>query len=84
VCTLEDSLTPAERAMVELGEYQRLRDVRMFFQYATEDRFREVIERLSGRPVRGFVSGMDVKADIATELFYLVPLKRTDDELSPG
>jgi uncharacterized protein YbcI len=84
LCTLEDSLTPAERAMVDLGEYQRLRDVRMFFQYATEDRFREVIERLTGRQVRGFVSGMDVKEDIATELFYLVPATRTmDEELPP-
>jgi uncharacterized protein YbcI len=74
VCTLENSMTPAERTMVELGERQRLRDVRLFFQYATEDRFREVVERNTGREVRGFVSGMDVEQDIAAELFYLVPL----------
>lgn len=34
VCTLQDSLTPAERSLVRMGEHQRLRDVRMFFQYA--------------------------------------------------
>jgi uncharacterized protein YbcI len=73
VCTLENSMTPAEKTMVELGERQRMRDVRLFFQYATEDRFREVIERNTGRDVRGFVSGMDVEQDIAAELFYLVP-----------
>jgi uncharacterized protein YbcI len=73
LCTLENSLTPAEKSLVELGERQRLRDVRLFFQYATEDRFREVVERVSGRQVRGFVSGMDVEHDIATEVFYLVP-----------
>jgi uncharacterized protein YbcI len=73
VCTLENSLTPAEKWMVELGEKQRLRDVRLFFQHATEARFREVIERLSGRQVRGFISGMDVDQDIAAETFYLVP-----------
>jgi uncharacterized protein YbcI len=73
ICTLENSMTPAERSMAELGERQRLRDVRLFFQYATEDRFREVIERNTGRQVRGFVSGMDVEQDIAAEVFYLVP-----------
>jgi uncharacterized protein YbcI len=37
VCTLEDSFTPAERRMVELGEHQRLRDVRLFFQHSSEE-----------------------------------------------
>jgi uncharacterized protein YbcI len=74
VCTLENTLTPAERTMAEMGEHQRLRDVRMFFQYAREDDFRSVIERITGRKVRGFVSGMDTRADIATELFYLTPV----------
>ena len=35
-CTLEDSLTPAEKNLVTLGEHGRLRDIRMFFQYAYE------------------------------------------------
>jgi uncharacterized protein YbcI len=73
VCSLENSMTPAENSMVALGENQRLRDVRLFFQYATEERFREVIERLTKRKVRGFVSGIDVAEDIAAEIFYLVP-----------
>ena len=30
VCTLEDSLLPAERTMVEMGEDQRVRETRMF------------------------------------------------------
>jgi uncharacterized protein YbcI len=29
LCTLEDSLTPAERKMVEVGEHQRLQDTRI-------------------------------------------------------
>jgi uncharacterized protein YbcI len=73
LCTLENSMTPAEKSMVELGEKQRLRDVRLFFQHATSDQFCEVAERLSGRRVRGFVSGMDVDSDISAELFYLAP-----------
>jgi uncharacterized protein YbcI len=73
ICSLEDSLTPAERNMVAMGEHQRLRDVRMFFQYATEDRFRETVEQITGRKVVGFISGNDVVRDIAAELFYLEP-----------
>lgn len=73
ICTLENTLTPAERSMAEMGEHQRLRDVRMFFQYARETDFREAAERITGRRVRGFVSGMDTKEDIAVEVFYLEP-----------
>jgi uncharacterized protein YbcI len=71
--TLENTLTPAERTMAELGEHQRLRDVRLFFQYAREQDFRQVIERLTGRRVRAFVSGMDTREDVSTEIFYLEP-----------
>ena len=73
VCTLEDSLTPAERNMVHLGEQQRLRDVRMFFQHASEGNFLEAIERLTGRKVRAFVSGLDADKDVSAEIFYLEP-----------
>jgi uncharacterized protein YbcI len=74
ISTLEDSLTPAERNMAALGEHQRLRDVRMFFQYASEQQFRDIIENITGRKVRAFVSGMDTHQDVASEVFYLEPL----------
>jgi len=73
LCTLEHSLTQAEKALAELGEHQRLRDTRMYFQYATEERFLEVIERLTGRKVRAFISGLDAGKDVAAELFYFEP-----------
>jgi uncharacterized protein YbcI len=71
VVTLEQSLTPAERSMAEMGEHQRLRDVRLFFQYAREDDLRGMIERNTGRRVRAFISGMDTVQDVACEVFYL-------------
>jgi uncharacterized protein YbcI len=43
----------------------------MYFQHATEDRFRETIERLLGRRVRAFVSGIDTRADVSSEVFHL-------------
>jgi uncharacterized protein YbcI len=73
VSTLEDSLTPAERNMAALGEHQRLRDVRLFFQHASEQHFRDIIEGITGRKVRAFVSGMDTHQDVASEVFYLEP-----------
>ena len=73
VTTLEDTFTPAERNMVALGEHQRLRDMRTFFQHASADDFRGAAERATGRKVRGFVSGVDTEVDISTEVFYLEP-----------
>jgi uncharacterized protein YbcI len=73
VVTLEDSLTPAEQRLAQFGEHQRLRDTRLYFQHATEVEFREVIERVLGRQVRGFISGIDTRQDISAEIFYLEP-----------
>ncbi|MEA2389413.1 MAG: hypothetical protein QOG41_2186 [Thermoleophilaceae bacterium] len=71
---LEDTLTPAERNLVRMGEHQRLRDLRTFFQYASTREFCEPVERLTGRTVRSFVSGMDTEANgLAVELFVLHP-----------
>ncbi len=71
ICTLENSFTPAERRLVEMEEDQRLRDIRMFFQHATEGEFRAVVERILGREVRAFVSGVDTRRDVSSEVFYL-------------
>ena len=73
IATLEDSLTPTERRMAELGEHQRLRDIRMFFQHASAPEFVETVERITGRTVRAFVSGIDTEQDVSSEVFYLEP-----------
>jgi uncharacterized protein YbcI len=73
VSTLEYSFTPAERNLAAMGEHQRLRDARTFFQYASEQKFREMVEEITGRKVRGFISGLDAEQDISTEVFYLHP-----------
>lgn len=73
VCTLNDSFTPAERNLVAMGEHQRLRDIRMFFQHATETAFRQEVEEILGRKVVAFVSGVDTEQDYSLEAFYLEP-----------
>jgi len=79
VSTLENSLTRIEHTMAEAGEHERLRNLRTHFQYIAEDDFVGAVERITGRKVRAFVSGMDTKKDVASELFYLEPLDGLPD-----
>jgi uncharacterized protein YbcI len=73
VSTLECSLTRIERLMVDAGEHERLRDLRMHFQSLNEEQFVGTVEQITGRKVRAFVSGIDPKRDVSAELFYLEP-----------
>src|SRR5829696_5249122 len=67
-CFLEDTLTPAERNLVQMGQHQRLRD------YAALREFCEPVERVTGRKVRSFHSSVDTKVDgLAVETFILYP-----------
>jgi uncharacterized protein YbcI len=74
VSTIQNSLTPAERNMVALGENQRVREARMFFQHASEAEFTETVEQITGRKVWAFVSGVDIREDVSAEVFYLEPI----------
>jgi uncharacterized protein YbcI len=78
VVILEASLTVAERNLVAMGEHQRLREARLFFQYALEDQFRAIVEQALGRRTLAFVSGIDTHRDVAMEVFTLEPA--TDEE----
>jgi uncharacterized protein YbcI len=71
---LEDTLTSAERNLVRMGEHERLRETRMFFQYASVREMCEPVERLTGRKVRAFISGIDTEANgLSVETFVLHP-----------
>ena len=69
VCTLEAALTPAERNLVELGEGQRVREMRVAFQAATASRFTGAVEEITGRKVRAFMSALDAEQEVAVEFF---------------
>jgi uncharacterized protein YbcI len=73
VCLLESTLTPVELSLKTMEEHQRLRDIRMLFQYTAEDTFRGAVEEITGRRVVAFISGLDTHADVASELFLLAP-----------
>jgi uncharacterized protein YbcI len=71
---LEETFTAVERNLARLDEHERLRDMRSFFQYASVREFCEPIERLTGRKVRAFTSGVDTEVDgLSVETFVLYP-----------
>jgi uncharacterized protein YbcI len=77
-CFLEGTLTPLERKLAEEGEHGRLRDMRLWFQYAAEESFRSAVELATGREVASFISGIDTRSDVSIETFVLVPLPKTE------
>ena len=76
VVTLENTMTQAERNLVRLGEHQRLRDVRLYFQHSSEEALKRPIEEILGRRVRAFTSGIDTEADVSVEVYVLEPADR--------
>src|SRR5947199_2672400 len=74
VVVLESSLTVAERNLVAMGEHQRLREARLFFQYALEDQFWQIVEEALGRRTLALISGMGTQRDVAVEVVTLEPI----------
>jgi len=70
VCTLENSLLPAERTMVE---HQRVRETRMFLQVASPQQFIDAIEALVPRKVRAFASATDPAHGVVFEVLSFEP-----------
>lgn len=74
VVFLDDTLTATERNLVRMGEQARLRETRMFFQYASLPDFCGPIEAITGRKVRSFISGIDPDTEgTCVEAFVLHP-----------
>jgi uncharacterized protein YbcI len=84
VCTLEDSLLPAERTMVEMGEDQRVRESRMFLQVATQAQFVGAVEEIVSRKVRAFASAIDPAPGVVFEFFSFEPDDTHGDGSAPA
>lgn len=78
VVVLESSLTVAERNLVAMGEHQRLREARLFFQYALEDQLRGIVKQALGRRTVAFITGIDTQRDVTVGLFTLEPTDEPD------
>ena len=78
LCVLEDALLPAERAMVEMGEQQRVREARTFLQVATAGQFIATVEAITGRTVRAFACATDPDQGVVMENFIFAPEARPE------
>ncbi|HXS32894.1 MAG TPA: Na-translocating system protein MpsC family protein [Solirubrobacterales bacterium] len=69
VCILEEVFTTAERTLISAGSGDHVSDTRKKFQEAVKDEFIDVVERITKRTVRVFLSQVDVEANLALEFF---------------
>lgn len=74
VCVLEETFSPAERKLIDLGQHQAVREMRAVLEHATVPEFVAPVEECTGRKVRGFTSAVDTVANgLAIETWTLHP-----------
>jgi uncharacterized protein YbcI len=73
VCVLGGVYTDVEKTMIELQRATIVQETRSAFQEAMQQKFIDVVERLSGRRVLAFISNQHVAPDLEVELFVLAP-----------
>jgi len=71
---MEDSLTHAERNLVESGLAPKVLETRHDFQRLMSDELIGVVEEETGRTVRAFMSDNHIDPDVAAEMFVLEPI----------
>src|SRR4051794_25227109 len=71
VAILEGGFTTVEATLIAEGKSRAVHEVRRSFQSAMEGRFREVVEKATGRKVVAYLSQIHTDPDLAVELFVL-------------
>jgi uncharacterized protein YbcI len=71
ICFLENTFIPVERTLIDAGENDAVRETRLAFQRAMASRFTDMIEGITGRKVRAFLSQVSLTPDISVEVFVL-------------
>ena len=71
ICFLENSFVPVEKTLLEAGELAAVRETRLAFQRAMEERFVGTVEEIIKRKVRAFLSQVSLNPDISVEVFVL-------------
>jgi uncharacterized protein YbcI len=75
VTVLEDIFTQVEQTLVQNGEEDLVRRVRLTFQEAVADRFITAVSEAMGRKVVGYHSQVVIKPPTGFEIFILEPLE---------
>jgi uncharacterized protein YbcI len=63
--------TPLEGTLMDSGQPERVIAMREEFQSVMADRYKAMIEKLTGRKVVAFVSQAHVEPDITVEMFFV-------------
>lgn len=71
VTVLEDILTTVERTLVDRGEEDLVRRVRLTFQEAVSERFTSEVAAIAGREVIGYHSQVTFHPPMGFEIFVL-------------
>jgi|GEM_PF-1481931 len=72
---LEDIYTPAERTLIEAGDFEIVKTARQAFQMTMRQPFSAAVEQATGREVIAFMSQVHIDPDMAAEIFVLKPTK---------
>jgi uncharacterized protein YbcI len=70
-CVMKGGLTTAERNLLEHGDSDLVRQVRLRFQHHNGAAFRRAVERITRRPVLGYESQVIFDPDYVVEMFVL-------------
>jgi uncharacterized protein YbcI len=71
VCVLEDTMTTVEQTLVNNGDHDMVRQVRLRFQEAMALEFKTVVENAMGRRVAAYHSQLTMEPDMGFEFFVL-------------
>ena len=71
VVTLKGGLTTVERTLLEAGDDQLVRQVRLRFQEVMEQNFIDAVQRLTGQKVLTYMSQIVFDPDYCYEFFVL-------------
>ncbi len=71
---LQDTMITAEKTLAEEGEEDLVRGVRRVFQGKFREDAVEIVEKLTGRTVKAFLSDHAIDPDVAIEAFVLEPV----------
>ena len=63
--------TPLEKTIMQSGHADRVVEMRHDFQRVMTDRYKRLVEELTGRKVRAFLSQAHVEPDITMEVFFM-------------
>jgi uncharacterized protein YbcI len=84
VCVLRGGFSRVEETLLEGGRGGAVIQQRMAFQELMRERFEQVIEHATGRPVIGFTSGNQQHPDMMCEVFILAPTDLVDEYEMPA